>query len=72
MSGRDPGEDHRASTPLELLFDLCFVVGVAQAAAQPAHGIEDRARGGARGGARRVPAHAPHVITYGRPRRDSG
>ncbi|ODU01827.1 MAG: low temperature requirement protein A [Pseudonocardia sp. SCN 72-86] len=41
MSGRDPGEDHRASTPLELLFDLCFVVGVAQAAAQLAHGIEE-------------------------------
>jgi hypothetical protein len=26
MSGRDPDELHRASTPLELLFDLCFVV----------------------------------------------
>ena len=32
MSGRDPAETHRASTPLELLFDLCFVVAVAQAA----------------------------------------
>ena len=32
MSGRDPGEPHRASTPLELLFDLCFVVAVSQAA----------------------------------------
>ena len=32
MSGRDPAEAHRASTPLELLFDLCFVVAVAQAA----------------------------------------
>ncbi|MER5808806.1 low temperature requirement protein A [Streptomyces sp. NPDC002033] len=31
MVGRDPGEPHRASTPLELLFDLCFVVAVAQA-----------------------------------------
>jgi low temperature requirement protein LtrA len=31
MSGRDPGEEHRAATPLELLFDLCFVVAVAQA-----------------------------------------
>jgi low temperature requirement protein LtrA len=29
MSGRDPGEAHRASTPLELLFDLTFVVAVA-------------------------------------------
>jgi low temperature requirement protein LtrA len=33
MSGRDPREAHRASTPLELLFDLCFVVAVAQAGA---------------------------------------
>ena len=32
MTGRDPTEAHRASTPLELLFDLCFVVAVAQAA----------------------------------------
>lgn len=27
---RDPGEGHRAATPLELFFDLCFVVAVAQ------------------------------------------
>jgi len=27
MAGRDPLEENRASTPLELLFDLCFVVG---------------------------------------------
>jgi low temperature requirement protein LtrA len=32
MSGRDPDEAHRASTPLELFFDLCFVVAVAAAA----------------------------------------
>jgi low temperature requirement protein LtrA len=32
MSGRDPDEEHRASTPLELLFDLTFVVAVARAA----------------------------------------
>ncbi len=31
MSGRDPGEAHRSSTPLELLFDLTFVVAVARA-----------------------------------------
>jgi low temperature requirement protein LtrA len=31
MSGRDPGEADRASTPLELLFDLTFVVAVARA-----------------------------------------
>ncbi|MCU1397760.1 MAG: low temperature requirement protein [Acidimicrobiales bacterium] len=34
MRSRDPDEEHRASTPLELLFDLCFVVAVSQAAAQ--------------------------------------
>ena len=32
MRARHPGEPHRVSTPLELLFDLCFVVAVAQAA----------------------------------------
>jgi len=32
MSGRDPDEEHRVSTPLELLFDLTFVVAVARAA----------------------------------------
>ncbi|MER7569099.1 low temperature requirement protein A [Streptomyces sp. NPDC097941] len=31
MRGRDPNEPHRAATSLELLFDLCFVVAVAQA-----------------------------------------
>jgi len=31
MTGRDPNEPHRAASPLELLFDLCFVVAVAQA-----------------------------------------
>jgi low temperature requirement protein LtrA len=30
MRERDPHEEHRVSTPLELLFDLCFVVAVAQ------------------------------------------
>ena len=33
MVGRDATEDHRVSTPLELFFDLTFVVAVAQAAA---------------------------------------
>lgn len=37
MAPRDPAERHRTSTPLELLFDLCFVVAVAQAAAQLHH-----------------------------------
>ena len=39
MSGRDPDEDHRASTPLELFFDLCFVVAVAAAAATLHHDL---------------------------------
>ncbi len=37
MSGRDPHEPHRTATPLELLFDLTFVVGFGIAAAQFAH-----------------------------------
>jgi low temperature requirement protein LtrA len=39
MRGRDPNEAHRTSTPLELLFDLCFVVAVAQAAGQLHHAL---------------------------------
>ncbi|HEY1915077.1 MAG TPA: low temperature requirement protein A [Streptosporangiaceae bacterium] len=34
MTGRDPAEEDRASTPLELLFDLTLVVAVARAASQ--------------------------------------
>ncbi len=34
MSGRDPHEPNRAATPLELLFDLTFVVAFGIAAAQ--------------------------------------
>ncbi|OJY48730.1 MAG: hypothetical protein BGP03_31615 [Pseudonocardia sp. 73-21] len=41
MPARDPDEQHRTSTPLELLFDLCFVVAVSQAAAQLARGLEE-------------------------------
>ena len=37
MTARDSSEPHRASTPLELFFDLCFVVAVAAAAAQLHH-----------------------------------
>ncbi|GAA4661985.1 low temperature requirement protein A [Streptomyces youssoufiensis] len=33
MPGRDPGEPHRTATSLELLFDLCVVIAVAQASA---------------------------------------
>ncbi len=40
MVARDRAELHRASTPLELLFDLCFVVAVAQAAAQLHHSLD--------------------------------
>ena len=36
---RDPDEEHRASTPLELLFDLSFVVAVAAAAAALHHDL---------------------------------
>jgi low temperature requirement protein LtrA len=44
MTARDPHEPHRASTPLELLYDLCFVVAIAQAGARLHHGIaEDHA-----------------------------
>ncbi|MDH6180285.1 low temperature requirement protein LtrA [Microbacteriaceae bacterium SG_E_30_P1] len=39
MAGRDPGERHRAATPLELLFDLAFVVAFGQAGDQLAHAI---------------------------------
>ena len=34
MVPRDPDEENRASTPLELFFDLCFVVAVAQDSAE--------------------------------------
>ena len=37
MSGRSSDEKHRVSSPLELLFDLTFVVAIAQVAAQLAH-----------------------------------
>jgi low temperature requirement protein LtrA len=39
MSGRDPDEENRASTPLELLFDLTLVVAVAQTATQLQHAL---------------------------------
>jgi len=37
MSGRDPDEPHRVATPLELLFDLTFVVAFGVAASELAH-----------------------------------
>jgi low temperature requirement protein LtrA len=39
MVPRDAGERHRAATPLELLYDLCFVVAIAQVAAALHHSI---------------------------------
>jgi low temperature requirement protein LtrA len=41
MSGRDPAQTHRASTPLELLFDLAFVVAFGQAGDQFAHALAE-------------------------------
>ncbi|HXR45317.1 MAG TPA: low temperature requirement protein A, partial [Pseudolysinimonas sp.] len=40
MLGRNPAEPHRASSPLELLFDLTFVVAVSSLAGQLADGID--------------------------------
>jgi low temperature requirement protein LtrA len=40
MTGRDPHEVHRAATPLELLFDLVFVVAFSQIGSQTAHYLE--------------------------------
>lgn len=37
MTGRDPHETHRSATPLELLFDLTFVVAFSFAADEMAH-----------------------------------
>jgi low temperature requirement protein LtrA len=37
MRGRDPHEAHRAATPLELLFDLTFVIAFGLAASQFSH-----------------------------------
>jgi low temperature requirement protein LtrA len=37
MTGRDPDESHRAATPLELFFDLTFVIAFGAAANEFAH-----------------------------------
>jgi low temperature requirement protein LtrA len=39
MRERSTDEPHRASSPLELLFDLTFVVAVASITARLAHGL---------------------------------
>jgi len=49
MSPRDRREPHRAATPLELLFDLTFVVAVARAAASFADAAAHGEGGGAVG-----------------------
>ncbi|MFG1916840.1 low temperature requirement protein A [Micromonospora sp. NPDC048898] len=41
MRPRRRDERHRAATPLELLFDLCFVVAVAQAASSLHHDVAE-------------------------------
>ena len=41
MRARAPDEQHRVSSPLELLFDLTFVVAVASVTAQLAHAMAD-------------------------------
>lgn len=39
MTGRDPHEAHRAATPLELLYDLLFVVAFSVAGSEFAHAV---------------------------------
>ena len=47
LTGRDPREAHRSATPLELLYDLVFVVAFGQAANELAHYVaEDHVRTG--------------------------
>lgn len=41
MSGRDPHESHRPASPLELLFDLTFVIAFGLAGLQLAHFLAD-------------------------------
>jgi low temperature requirement protein LtrA len=41
MRPRRPDEEHRTSTPLELLFDLCFVAAVAAAAGELHHSASE-------------------------------
>ncbi len=41
MTARSRDEAHRAATPLELFFDLCFVVAVAQAGKQLVHALAE-------------------------------
>ncbi|MEO3752735.1 low temperature requirement protein A [Streptomyces sp. B6B3] len=49
MRARSTDEEHRAATPLELFFDLCFVVAVAQVSAELHHYLADGYAGNALG-----------------------
>src|SRR5215813_170840 len=42
FQGRDPTEEHRASTPLELLYDLTIVVAFGTAADELAHFVAEK------------------------------
>ncbi|AZQ35373.1 low temperature requirement protein A [Streptomyces cyaneochromogenes] len=41
LTARGRGEAHRTATPLELFFDLCFVVAIAQAGIQLVHSVAE-------------------------------
>ncbi|MGA9749794.1 MAG: low temperature requirement protein A [Nocardioides sp.] len=41
LTGRDPDQPHRSATPLELLYDLVFVVAFGQAANELAHYVAE-------------------------------
>jgi len=41
MRGRDPNQLHRVATPLELLFDLTFVIAFGLAASQFAYALAE-------------------------------
>ncbi|GGX16349.1 membrane protein [Streptomyces chartreusis] len=41
LSARGRGETHRVATPLELFFDLCFVVAIAQAGIELVHSVAE-------------------------------
>jgi hypothetical protein len=46
LAGRDPLEEHRSATPLELLYDLTFAVAFGIAADELARYVARRPRGG--------------------------
>ena len=65
LAGRDPDEPHRTATPLELLYDLVFVVAFGQAANELAHYVaEDHVRTGVLGFAFAVFAISWAWISY--------